>query len=279
MNKKVSIIIPCYNHGAYVKDALGAAVNQTYANIEIICINDGSTDNTREAVRQFMADHKDIIFIDNSVNQGVIAVRNQAIEASSGDYILPLDADDMIDPTYVEKATKILDKNPQIGVVYCKTRLFGDKDEELVLPPFSMDILFSNCVNNCALFRKSDFLEVGKYKAYMKNGLEDWDLWLSFLEKGCQFFRIEEPLLLYRQYKGPSRSDLACSHLEELFQNIVRHHPKLYLTSDTCIRRIFKQDYEPKYRKYKKLWHLALAVIVVEMLALLFILYRWPVAN
>lgn len=274
MNKKVSIIIPCYNQGRYVSEAIQSALDQTYDNIEIVCINDGSTDNTSAVVHQFITSHKEIIFIDNKDNHGVIQVRNQAIDASNGDYILPLDADDIIAPTYVEKAVKILDENPQIGVVYCKARFFGDKDKDMDLPSFNMGILFENCVDNCALFRKCDFLKVGKYKSYMKNGLEDWDFWLSFLEKGYQFFRIEESLFLYRQYKGASRSDLAIKHEEELQQNIVRHHPELYLNSDDCIRRIFREDCEPKYKKYKSLWNLSLVLITLELVALVFILCK-----
>ena len=95
MNKKVSIIIPCYNQGMYVAEAIQSALDQTYNDIEIVCVNDASTDNSREVIRKFADEHNNIIFIDNPENIGVIASRNKAIDACSGEYILPLDADDI----------------------------------------------------------------------------------------------------------------------------------------------------------------------------------------
>lgn len=269
MGKKVSIIIPCYNQGSYVAEAIQSALDQTYGNIEIVCVNDASTDNSREVIRKFADEHNEILFIDNPENKGVIYSRNKAISACSGDYILPLDADNKIKPAYVEKAAKILDENPDAGVVYCRVQRFGLKEDEWALGNFETDMLFCNCVDNCSMFRKADFMEVGQYKQYMKNGLEDWDLWLGFMDKGFAFHKIDEMLLLYRTYKAESRSNRAQKNEEELFRNIVRNHPQLYLNSDACIRRIFKTDYEAKYRKYKKLWNVVLVIAVVELAILL----------
>ena len=272
MNKKVSIIIPCYNQGRYVAEAIQSALDQTYKNIEIVCINDASTDNTRDVVAKLAEEHKDkIVFIENPENKGVIYSRNRAIDTCSGEYILPLDADDMIKPTYVEKAVKVLAENPEVGVVYCRVEEFGKKKREWAQGNFD-DMLLCNCVTNCSVFRKTDFLSVGQYKQYMKNGMEDWDLWLSFMDKGFAFYKIDEILLLYRMYKEESRSKQMHNHMEELYTNIVRNHPQLYLNSDACICNIFKTDYEPKYRKYKKLWN---GCLVIAILELLFILFKW----
>ena len=107
MKEKVSIIIPCYNKGAYIKEALESSLSQTYPNIEIVCYNDGSSDNSSAVIQEFANKYSNFLFIDSKENKGVIAARNSAIENSSGVYILPLDADDKIAPTYVEKAEKI----------------------------------------------------------------------------------------------------------------------------------------------------------------------------
>ena len=270
MNKKVSIIIPCYNQGMYVAEAIQSALSQTYDNIEIVCVNDASTDNSREVIRKFAEEHSDIIFIDNPENKGVIASRNIAIAACSGEYILPLDADDILKSTYVEKAMQVFAERSEIGVVYCKARYFGSKNEECGLPDFGMHILFDNCVFNAALFKKSDFMKVGQYKPYMKNGAEDWDLWLSFLEEGIQFYRLDETLFLYRKHKYKSRSVHSGEHVEDVYRNIVRNHPQLYLNSDECISKIFKMDYQPKYKKYKNLWTLFVVIAVIEFLILVF---------
>ena len=270
MNEKVSIIIPCYNQGMYVAEAIQSALDQTYDNIEIVCVNDASTDNSREVMQKFANEHNEIIFIDNPENKGVIYSRNKAISACSGEYILPLDADDIIKPSYVEKAMRIFVKDPKIGVVYCKARFFGSKNEDWDLPDFGMHILFDNCVFNSALFRKSDFIKIGQYKHYMKNGAEDWDLWLSFLEAGVKFYRLDETLFLYRKYKSSSRSFHSGENVDDVYQNIVRHHRDLYLNSNECISKIFKMDYQPKYKKYKNLWTAFVVIAIVEFLIIIF---------
>ncbi len=275
MNKKVSIIIPCYNQGRYVAEAIQSALDQTYSNTEIVCINDASTDNTRDVIAKLSEEHKDkIVFIENLENKGVIYSRNRAIDTCSGEYILPLDADNMIKPTYVEKAAKMLEENPKVGVVYCRVERFGKNKGEWALGRFDTDMLFCNCVENCSMFRKTDFLAVGQYKQYMKNGLEDWDLWLGFMEKGFSFYKIDEILLLYRTYKEESRSEQARKHVRELYLNIVRNHPQLYLNNDDCILNIFRVNYEPKYRKYKKLWILFLVLTILELILLIVVLKR-----
>ena len=117
LNKKVSIIIPCYNQGRFVGEAIQSSLNQTYKNIEIVCVNDCSADNSSEIIKDFAKKYKNILFFDLTENKGVINARNLAIEACRGDYILPLDADDTIEPTYVEKAIQILDKK-QVFYIY-----------------------------------------------------------------------------------------------------------------------------------------------------------------
>ena len=127
--KKVSIIITCYNKEKYVKETIESALNQTYKNLEIVCIDDASTDNSRNILKELKLKYNNIILLEENKNIGVVRARNKAIEIANGEYILPLDADDIIEPTYVSKAVDILDKNPQIGIVYCKAKFFGIKNE------------------------------------------------------------------------------------------------------------------------------------------------------
>lgn len=124
---KVSIIIPCYNQAEYVGESIESALKQTYENLEIVCINDGSTDNSSEVIKSYAEKYKNIVFLDEKTNRGVCCARNMAIAASSGEYILPLDADDKIEPQYVEKAARVLHNNPKVGIVYCKADFFGRK--------------------------------------------------------------------------------------------------------------------------------------------------------
>ena len=146
----------------FVEEAILSALNQTYKNIEIVCIDDCSTDETKSILSQIQNKYSQIVILENSENKGVVYSRNKAIEMSTGEYILPLDSDDTIGPTYIEKAVKILDENKKIGIVYCKARFFGIKNEEWNLPEYNpQKIIFGNCIFCSALFRKSDFEKVG----------------------------------------------------------------------------------------------------------------------
>lgn len=269
--KKVSIIIPCYNQAEYVKDAILSAINQTYQNIEIVCINDASTDNSGEIIKSFADKYKDILFFENNRNVGVVYTRNFAIDACRGEYILPLDADDTIEPTYVEKAVKILDDNPNIGIVYCKAKLFGNKNMPWDLEDFDKSkILYNNCIFCTALFRKTDFLRAGKYKDYMELGYEDYDLWLSLLELGFDAYRIDEFLFNYRQHSEYSRTTICNKELDKVWSAIIKNHIDLYLKDKCFWGKFFLTDnIKEKHKKYKKLFNILLPIIFVETILLI----------
>ena len=271
--KKVSVIIPCYNHGQFIEEAINSVVNQTYENIEIICIDDGSSDNSIEIIQNILKSTPNIKLIKQE-NQGVVKARNTAISASNGDYILPLDADDKIAPTYIEKAVDILDKFPEIGIVYCNAEYFGNKTGKWKLPDFDKnEIIFANQIFSCALFRKLDFDNAGKYKEYMNKGLEDWDLWLSFIENGLKVYKIDETLFFYRLQNQESRTDLANSNLQELNKSILNNHLNLYLNNDKFYQKVFAPNLSKKIKKYKKLLHWCICGIFLEILIILIILF------
>lgn len=271
--KKVSVIIPCYNHGQFIEEAINSVVNQTYENIEIICIDDGSSDNSIEIIQNILKSTPNIKLIKQE-NQGVVKARNTAISASNGDYILPLDADDKIAPTYIEKAVDILDKFPEIGIVYCNAEYFGNKKGKWKLPEFDKnEIIFANQIFSCALFRKLDFDNAGKYKEYMNKGLEDWDLWLSFIENGLKVYKIDETLFFYRLQNQESRTDLANSNLQELNKSILNNHLNLYLNNDKFYQKVFAPNLSKKIKKYKKLLHWCICGIFLEILIILIILF------
>ena len=183
---------------------------------------------------------------------------------ASTEYILPLDADDKIAPSYVEKAVKILEENPNIGIVYSRARIFGTKNKEWKLAEFSREkILYSNCIFASAMFRKSDFEKIGGYKEYMKDGWEDWDLWLSFIEAGFDVYKIDEVLLFYRKYNKNSRSDLAANKINFLYSIIFKHHLDLYLKSSTFVKKVYGQT-EKKLKQYKKLYYLLLLAFIIS---------------
>ena len=272
---RVSIIITCYNKGQYVADAINSALLQTYEDIEIVCVNDGSSDNSSEIIRTFANKYKNILFFDNQENKGVIFARNMAIDAATGKYIFPLDADDTIDTTYIEKAAKILDENPDIGVVTSEAKIFGAKNKKYRLPEFDKEtMLFENCIFSSSMFRKADFIDVGRYKENMAYGCEDWDLWLSFMENNYNVYRIPEVLFNYRVLIEKQRSNFAQENKNIWLKNMVKNHIDLYFDSANFAEAVTcnVKQLKKKYKTYKKGFNILLQLSIAEFLALFIIL-------
>ncbi len=261
MDKKVSVIIPCYNKEKYVNDAVESAICQTYKNVEIVCVNDGSEDNSLKVLEELKEKYPTIVLINEKINKGVIQARNSGIDIAKGEYILPLDADDTIEPTYVEKCVKILNENSDIGIVYCKAQIIGKTKRVWKLPSFNKsDFLYGNCIFCTAMFRKSDFIKAGKYKSYMNEGPEDWDLWLSFQEIGLKPYRIPEILFNYRVQKRGSRSEITKKTADIWRYNMFINHLDLYLEDKTFLTRVFTSN---KYKKYKNLFNILLIICII----------------
>lgn len=140
MKPLVSIIIPVYNASPYILETLDSIQQSTYRPIEIIMVDDASTDNSLDIVTTYAKTHDNCTVFAQD-NLGVSATRNHAIREAKGKYILPVDADDKIGQTYIGHAVEILENNPNISVVGCRARMFGDVNKEWKLPPFSHALL------------------------------------------------------------------------------------------------------------------------------------------
>ena len=215
--KLVSVIVPVFNTADYIDTTMNSIVSQGYSDLEIVIVDDGSTDKSGEICDEW-ARRDDRIKVFHIPNKGPSAARNYAISESSGEYILPVDSDDIIAPDYVEKAVEVLNADNNLGIVYCKAELFGDESGEWKLRQFSIkEMLICNCIFATAMFRRSDFDRVGGYYEGMKSGLEDYDLWLSILELGRAVYQIPEILFYYRK-RNASRTCQFESSKEEVFQ-------------------------------------------------------------
>ncbi len=269
--KKVSIIIPCYNKEKYVKEAIESALNQTYKNIEIVCIDDASTDNSRVVLKEITEKYNNIVLIEEDKNIGVCRARNKAIEISSGEYILPLDADDTIEPTYVEKAIDIFNKNPNVDIIYSRVRHLITK-KEMFKPNDTNNLLLDNYITCSSVFKKSDFQKVGGYDiAFSEIGCEDWDLYLNFLKNGLKFYQIDEILFNYRQTIGENRTSTQFNNCEEYCSQILFKYKDLY-KKNGLFAKIFEslnlrkdsKMAEKKHLKYRKLFNMLLSITIVE---------------
>ena len=225
----VSVIIPCYNQGLYIEETLNSVFSQTYDNIEIIVINDGSDDllTTDKLIKLSPDSRIKLLHIEN---RGVSAARNFAINISLGDYIFPLDADDLILETYLEKAVSILEKNKSIDLVYCRAIYFGERFGEIDLGEYDLkSMLCRNQIFNSVLLRKEKFKDIDGYDENFKLGWEDWDFYLRYITDTSQVYKINEILFQYR-IKNESRNEsLISDRLNLVERQLYQKHINLYL--------------------------------------------------
>lgn len=194
---KVSVVVPCFNAGATIDQAIASILAQTYDNIEIVVVDDGSTDaDTRERL-----EHADWprTTVARQENAGPAAARNHAIRLSSGVFILPLDADDTIEPSYVEKAVAAMLGNSEVGIVYCKAMRFGSESGPWGLPAYSLrELVIDNVIFVTSLFRRLDWERVGGFSQSLKRGVEDYDFWVKIVGLGRDVVQLDEYLFNYR---------------------------------------------------------------------------------
>ena len=252
MENLVSVIIPCYNQGEFLEECLNSVYDSSYKQVEVIVINDGSTDNSREVISTLKTKFNFILI--DQINLGPSLARNNAIIVSKGKYILPLDADDRIGRTYIQNALIQLESNDKTGIVYCKAEYFGEKEGEWKLPNYSFQqMLTQNLIFNCALFRREDYNKTIGYNPNMKDGWEDWDFWLSLIEFGAKVEKIDKIGFYYRIRNNSRERSLDKEKVRRLRKQIYINHLDLYLKHfDNPINQYFEiQD----LKEFKKSFH------------------------
>lgn len=181
----VSVIIPNYNHARYLSDAIDSILAQTYSNYEILVIDDGSTDNSREVAAQY-GDKINYIYKDNA---GLSAARNTGIRRSKGEFIALLDADDMYQPEFMQTLVQVLKTRKAVDGVYCGYQFYTDEGEPMsqienrVFPDDQMYKTFWGAnywVPECVIMRRKCYETAGPYDESLR-ALEDWDVWLRIL--------------------------------------------------------------------------------------------------
>jgi glycosyltransferase involved in cell wall biosynthesis len=225
---KVSVIIPCYNQGAFLDEAVNSVLSQTFLDFEIIVVNDGSTD---DATNRLLANYNKLqTRVLHIPNQGLSEARNTGIREARGKYILPLDADDRIAPDYLAQAVEILDVQSDVGIVYCLAETFGARSGLWLSPEYSLSrMLLGNLIFCSALFRRNDWELVGGYRSNMAVGYEDWDFWLSIVELGRKVCRIPQVLFYYRVKEGSMAASMDATKKAEMHLQIMRNHRDLFV--------------------------------------------------
>jgi hypothetical protein len=229
----LTVVVPLHNLGRYLPQAIESLFAQTRNDFDIIVIDDGSTDElTRIFVEQYRPARTSVV---SQANQGVAAARNHGIRRARGRYICCLDPDDMLRRTYFEEAIARLDNDPQVGFVTGSLHMFDAREVVLTTEPFGIaDMLATNKVVQPAVFRRTAWEECGGYYGgFSVQGVEDWDLWLSMLERGFRASVIPDVVWEYRilpnsmsskmyraEFWAPLRVELAARH-QETFRNHV----------------------------------------------------------
>ena len=224
-HSKVSVIMPCFNHGEYLPEAVASVLNAKRDDMELIVVDDGSTDErTREVIDGLTG-----IKVIRQENKGLAAARNAGIEVSEGEFIFPLDADDRLRPEWISRGIQILKTSPQVGVVYGDAEQFGTRSGSWVVGHFDVDKLLRwNYIHAAALYRRCVWEQNGGYDGKMPvQGLEDWDFWLGALEHGWQFAYLPEVFFEYRQSEG-SMITRTREFESEVEAFIARKHGLLY---------------------------------------------------
>lgn len=195
----LSIIVPCYNVEKTLQETLDSVYSCGWEDLEVIMVNDGSTDNTQAIIDSWVAKDKRFkgVFQDNS---GLGAARNKGLTQAVYPFVLPLDADNLLLPGFIEKALKRLQDDDNIAAVYGEALLFGEKSG--LWSPGKLEIfrmLKYNYIDACALVRKDCLVKIGGYEVNLPyQGHEDWDVWLGFIENGFSMEFIKMPAFKYR---------------------------------------------------------------------------------
>lgn len=206
MEPLISIVIPVYNQAQFLGETFDSVIDSSFPRIEIIIVDDGSTDDSAKVALSLKHKYADKVSVILQENSGPSKARNEGIKIARGKYILPLDADDLISPTYIENAVKVLEENPKVKVVYSEAEKFGNKMGKWKLKLFSLkSIALDNMIFVSAFYRKKDWELVGGYDERMTWGWEDWEFWINMLKSGGEVIKLPETGFFYRIRKNSRR--------------------------------------------------------------------------
>jgi glycosyltransferase involved in cell wall biosynthesis len=274
----VSVIVPSYNLGQYLPQALDSVLCQTFQDWECLIVENGSTDGSMNVVTDYCNGDPRFIPVVFQENRGVAAARNRGLELAEGDYILFLDADDLIAPDYMASAVVALEADPALTLVYGKGERFG-AETKWDLPPFSPStMLASNCLYISCFFRRKDVMPDGTpvlpgqtgqlavaFDPEFKTGYEDWDFWLSLMEAVPEFRVMQLPALCfrYRTRRNSRNFGVTDEAMADIRHRLWEKHKALY--ARYFCNPVETVEYRRLARAYKKaarmpLWRLRTAL-------------------
>jgi cellulose synthase/poly-beta-1,6-N-acetylglucosamine synthase-like glycosyltransferase len=199
---EVTVIVPLYNYARFVLEALDSVREQTLAEIDLIVIDDASTDDSQAIAKSWLAEHHQrfnrAMLVQNTPNAGLAFSRNVGFALAETAYVLPLDADNLLMPRCAELCLETI-KRSGASYVYPQIQHFGDSRDQIGLEPYEpVRLVPGNYIDAMALVRKSAWVAVGGYERQVKSGWEDFDFWCKMVEQGGFGERSPEVLAGYR---------------------------------------------------------------------------------
>lgn len=222
----VSVIVPVYNQTMWLRETIESILLSSYSNLEIVIIDDGSTDKSAVQVINSIEHPKVRIVRQN--NRGLAGARNRGIREAKGHFILPLDADDRIDPNYIRDAVQALVNNPKLSFVTCYVQYFGDYSHQWIpIGLVESVILIENAASVCsAVFRADVIKQLGCYDESMP-AFEDWDLLCRLAEGGYEGDVLPRVYFYYRRHQDSMMNRDVSRMRFQLNQYMIRKNAKL----------------------------------------------------
>lgn len=225
-NADVTVVISCFNYGAYLPEAIASVRDQEGGPAKVIVVDDGSTDVlTRETLNRLQSDSNlDMI---RQANAGASAARNRGLSMAESPYVLILDADDVLPRRALVRLRSALDADAEAGYAYGHIEFFGQRTGLMKMPPFDpWRLLFRHIVGPTALIRREMIDAVGGYDVGFAH-YEDWEIWLHALAKGWGGRQVDFPGLLQRKH-GTSKFDADRAQYHGYFRRLRAKHSSLY---------------------------------------------------
>ena len=259
---RVSIIIPFYNAHEYARDTIQSAFASDYPNFEVILVNDGSTDLESKRFLADMAMEFPDLRIVNKANGGLGDARNAGLRIASGEFVVPLDADNMILPHMVRCCSKLLSERPDLSYVTTYFECLREKDQARIpwrLSPIAKPLgavdpllLLENTVGDAlAMIRRADIEQVGGYATNIYC-FEDWDLWLKFHERGMEGDVLPDVHFIYRLRETSMSQSVDAARGVRLQQVLMLQHEKLVTQQAIPITTLLLTEYWNRWRSPKK---------------------------
>lgn len=238
MNSKVSVIIPTYNRADLLPRAIESALSQTFGDFELIVVDDGSTDNTKQVVEEFQKKDERIKYIWQENSGAPARPKNTGIKNAKGEYIAFLDHDDEWLLEKLEKQLELFQnsKKSELGLVGCDALIFdGNKLQKYVTPRYQDRFVFDKLLEgnfiwsaSSVLVKKEVFQNIGLHDEKLKM-VDDWDLWIRIAQK-YSFDFVPEFLLKYYIHAMSVTSTISIKTRHTDLMHILEKHKKYYLS-------------------------------------------------